>query len=440
MKPETEALLNRDQLRHVMLVFVDPVGQLRGKLYRKEKVLAALASDRGGFKMTSPALSLDYGDAIYELPGLSDETANFGDFDAYVDPDSFWRLPWADPSQNVIGFLELGPEHSAYCARSLCRKVLDKGAAAGLTPVFGMEWEFTLLCETAESLSAKNYANLQTSTAISSYNLVQLQASQQALYEDLVGHADAMGLAVDTWQEEMGPGFMETALSPSNSILGVDQAVLLKFLIKQRAAAHGMIATFMARWNDAADGQGGHIHMSLETDGKNAFTPEGPGLTLYHQFIGGLQAYVPEFLPMFAPNVNSYRRMQPGIFAPVDTRWDWENRQSAFRAIGPSGMRVENRVPGADCNPYHAVAAMAAAGLRGIDEGLSPTEAGALPEGPGLARDLGTAAERFRTSKAAQEVFGEVFTDYLAAFKQQQIAAITSQVTDIEKRFLLDLA
>lgn len=440
MKLNPEALLSRDELRFVTLIFVDPVGQLRGKLYRKEKVLAALEADRGGFKMTTPALSLDYGDMIYDLPGLSDESANFGDIEAFVDPDSFWLLPWADPSQNVIGFLELGPENSAYCARSLCRKVLAQGAAAGRTPVFGMEWEFTLLRETPDSAADKNYANLRPATPISSFNLVQLQVSQQELYEDLANSAAAMGLDVDTWQEEMGPGFMETALSPSASILGVDQAALLKFLIKQRATSHGMMATFMARWSDTADGHGGHIHMSLTKDGDNIFTPEGEGAELYRNFIGGLQTYVPEFLPMFAPNVNSYRRMQPGAFAPIDTRWDWESRQSAFRAIGPAGMRVENRVPGADCNPYHAVAAMAAAGLRGIDEGLSPSAPGEIPEGPGMARDLGTAAERFRQSRAAREVFGETFTEYLAAFKQQQVAAISSQVTDIEKRILLDLA
>jgi len=440
MKPNTEALLGRDELRHVMLVFVDPVGQMRGKLYRKEKVLAALEKDRSGFKITSPALSLDYGDMIYDMPGLSDESANFGDFEAYVDPDSFWMLPWADPSQNVIGFLELGAEHGAYCARSLCRNVLARGAAAGTAPVFGMEWEFTLLRESQESAAAKNYAGLTPATPISSYNLVQFQVAQQELYEDLAKTADAMGLDVDTWQEEMGPGFMEAALSPSDSIMGVDQAVLLKFLIKHHANRHGMLATFMARWSDDADGHGGHIHMSLTRDGENLFTPEGEGAALYRKFIAGLQTYVPEFLPMFAPNVNSYRRMQPGAFAPVDTRWDWENRHTAFRAIGPSAMRVENRVPGADCNPYHAVAAMAAAGLRGIDEGLTPSEPGAVPEGPGLASDLATAIERFRRSEAAQEVFGEGFTEYLATFKHQQVAAILGQVTDIEKRILLELA
>jgi glutamine synthetase len=441
MNPDPMALLARDSLRHVLLCFVDPAGQLRGKLYAKRKVLAALEKGGAGFSIAAPSMALDYGDMQHTIAGISDSKASFGDFEAVLDPESFWPLPWADESQNVIGFLDLAPRHADYCARGLCRTILDNGAKTGQAPVFGLEWEFTLLDESAETVRAKNYANLTPATSVSAYNLLQVHAAQQPLYDTLTGMADAMGLGVEAWHCEMGPGFMEVALAPAQGIRGVDQAVLLKFLIKQAAARHGLLATFMARWNDDADGQGGHVHMSLCENDRNLFSDNETGQTRLGAFIAGLQRHVPEFLLMFAPNVNSYRRYQPGIFAPVDTTWNWDSRAAAFRAVGAGGsLRVENRVPGADCNPYHAVAATAAAGLNGIAGNLEASPPGTPGKGPGIAGDLLTAAERFRCSQAAKTAFGATFTEFLAALKRSQAEMLSRPVTDVEKRVLLDLA
>lgn len=441
MPNKPSELLERQDLRNVFLCFVDTTGQLRGKLYSKEKVLKSLEHNGEGYKIAAPSIGLDYTDIEHVLPRLTDSDATFGDLDARLDPESLRVIPWADDTQNVIGLLELAPEHASYCSRSLCRWVLEEAQAKDLSPVFGMEWEFTLLSETPQSVLEKNYANLIAATHVSSYNLAQVHFGQQTLYEALTRAADEMQLPVEAWHEEMGPGFMETALAPARGIRGVDDAIFLKLLIKMVSRNMGLMATFMARWNDTADGQGGHIHMSLESrQGKSIFAMEGPGREKFDAFLGGLQACASDHMVMFAPNVNSYRRFQPGIFAPVDTSWGWDGRLTSFRAIGPSAQRVENRLPGADCNPYHAVAATAAGGIWGIENQASPSEEGKALNDEPLPDAMTKAALSYRQSERARDLFGRDFVEMLALSKISQANIFGKSVTDIEKRYLLELA
>jgi glutamine synthetase len=234
---------------------------------------------------------------------------------------------------------------------------------------------------------------------------------------------------------------METALAPSNGIRGVDDSIYLKLLIKKVASERGLLATFMARWNDSVDGQGGHIHMSLETQkGESLFSMNGPGREKFDQFIGGLQECASDNMVMFAPNCNSYRRFQPGIFAPVDTSWAWDGRKQTFRAIGPQAQRVENRLPGADCNPYHAVAATAAAGIWGIENGVQPSPNGASLNDESLPSTLEKAAIAFRQSERAKHLFGEKFVEMISLSKIALYDFLHRPVTDIERQYLLELA
>lgn len=434
-------LLASERLRNVFLCFVDPAGQLRGKLYSKDKVLKSLEKGGEGYKIALPSLGLDYADIQHELPGISDSKSRFGDLDARLDPDSLRPIPWADETQNVVGFLELMPEHGDYCGRSLCRKILEQARSMDLSPVFGMEWEFTLLRETPASVREKNFANLTAATHVSSYNLAYVHFSQQPVYKALTRAADTMGLRVEAWHEEMAPGFMEAVLAPGRGIGAVDDAVLLKLLIKKTASDHGALAAFMACWNDDVDGQGGHIHMSLEdTAGQAVFAMEGAGRDKFDHFIGGLQAYAHDMLPMFAPNVNSYRRFRPGIFAPVDTSWAWDGRMQTFRAIGPAAQRIENRLPGADCNPYHAIAATAAAGILGIENAVQPSAEGTALGNTALPNTLEKAAEAFGQSQRARDLFGEKFVEMLSIAKTSQAQFFSRPVTDVEKRYLLEFA
>ena len=435
MNADNQELLKDNLLKYVSVCFVDTNGQLRSKLVSKKKVLRSIDIDGKGFTIALPSIALGFNDLQSEIINISSEESSFGDIPAKIDLNSFRRIPWLSQDQNVLCMLELDAEYEKFCTRTICRKIISESNKRDIFPRFGFELEFTLLNETSTSIVNKNYNNLQTSTENSSYNLLHRQHQQSDLYSKFCENAEIMNIEVEAWHEEMGAGFMEVATASGISIKNVDDVVLVKHLIKQTALRFDKLATFMARWNDESDGQSGHIHISLENKHKeNLFSNNEK---TFFEFIGGLQKYSPELLIFFAPNNNSFKRLQPGYFSPQKNNWDWENRKMAFRAINGENKRIENRIPGSDINPFLALSATIVSGLEGINQKL---EAQKPKVGKQLPKEIIYSCTQLKKSTLAKNKFGEEFISMISDFKLNENSKQNNFITDIEKKHFLEFS
>ena len=244
-------------------------------------------------------------------------------------------------------------------------------------------------------------------------------------------------MPVETSKGEWGRGQHELNIRYAEALDMADRHVVFKQCLKELADAAGMSVTFMAKF--AADGAGSscHIHLSLWRDGKNAFAK---GNECFRHFLGGWLAHVPELMVFYAPTVNSYKRYVDASWAPTRLAWSYDNRTAGFRVVGDGpGLRIECRIPGADCNPYLALAAALASGLDGIANRIEPPEcfvgdvyaAKALPRVP---YTLSQAVEAFEASAFAKRAFGKDVVEHYAHFYRSEAAAFDKAVTDWERR------
>jgi glutamine synthetase len=269
-------------------------------------------------------------------------------------------------------------------------------------------------------------------------------------FKALMEQLEAFGTPLEGLHTETGPGTFEAAICPSAGLESADRAVLFKSGVKQIAYAHGMVASFMARWNDSLPGCGGHIHHSL-VDAKTGqpcfFNPDRPKEmtpALRHFLAGQLRA-LPDLLPLYAPTVNSYKRLVEGYWAPTTVTWGHDNRTVCCRVLMGSAKsaRIECRVPGADANPYLALAALLASGLYGIEHKLElpePVSGNAYAQAaPRLSKNLGEATQRFAQSALARELLGAEFVDHFANTRLWEWRQFERAVTDWERKRYFEL-
>ena len=434
IKKDISKIIEKDHVKFISVCFVDALGQLRSKLVNKRKVIDALNKDGKGLTIALPSLALGYCDTQVEISGFSSNKDKFGDIPAKIDFDSLRILPFENEGQNLICFIELEDEYKSFCSRSILKKILNKANKQDLYPRFGVELEFTLLDETSKSIKNKSYNNLSTTTLESSYNLLQRQNLQSEIYNNFINFSEIMKIEVEAWHEEMGAGFMEVALLSGKTIKSADDTILVKHLIKQIALQHDKVATFMARWSNDADGHSGHIHISLENGKKeNLFKNNSK---TFKNFVSGMQSYSPELMLLFAPNANSFKRYQPEIFTPIMNDWDWDSRKVAFRAIKGEKSRIENRIPGADMNPYLGIAATIAIGLEGINNNDSEKVQRLVK----LPSKVSEACKKLERSKIAKKYFSNEFVSFFCDFRQKENAIESSKITDIEKKRLIEFS
>ena len=245
---------------------------------------------------------------------------------------------------------------------------------------------------------------------------------------------------------EYSPGQIELNLDYAEAMDSADRHVLFKTAAKELAHLHDISATFMAKWHHDFGGSSCHIHMSmLNEDGGSAFQDEaGNDTETLRHFLGGLPHHARDFFLFFAPNTNSYKRLVPNTFAPSKITWGEDNRTVAFRLMGEAkARRVENRIPGADINPYLCYSAMLAAGLYGIENQLEPLgqpetgNAYASEDGDSIPSSLGEATEAFLTSEVVAEILGDDVRAHYGNWGNQTLAAASRHVTDFERRILL---
>ncbi len=433
--------------RFATVAMTDTNGLLRGQMVSKSSLKGIV---KNGMGMAPAQLALDPTDQMLTIPGVNDDSGDFHDDPLEVDPSSVRRIPWAKAGYDLLVLSNYTGISAQICPRSILKSVLGKAQSAGLVPKYGMELEYTLFDETPESARAKGYRNLRTATPHASHDLIIYQALQTEWYEALAEMCEPLKINLAKMHEEIGAGFMEACIGAGEGIEPADQLVLLKNFIRALALRQGRSVTFMPRWSEEADSQSIHLHVSLKDDAGNPLfydpTQKNNVSETFRFFLGGLQKYIGDMTLVFQPTVNSYRRFAPGTFAPPGLTWGYENRTTCFRLVGhdAGSLRVENRLPGADCNPYLSAAATIAAGVAGIMEKIEPDpetigSGYAQPSTRDFARSMPEAIERLRGSSFAKNWLGERFVEAFSATRQCQYDEFRKKVPDVELARFFDL-
>ena len=373
-----------------------------------------------------------------------------GDLALIPDPAQIHRLPWSHPPRAfaICDANELGTTTSSNLStRGQLKAVLARYAVLGLAPVVATELEFFVFAPNTDPTQAflpplgldGRREDGQSAFSVSSNN--GLRPFFNEVYECMA----ALGLPRDTFMHEMGVSQFEINLLHGDPLLLADQTFLFKHLLKEVAIKHGLSVVCMAKPLAHTPGSSMHIHQSVvEVDsGRNVFSDKaGEETATFRHFIAGQQACMADFTALFAPNVNSYQRLCHPYASPNNACWSHDNRAAGLRipASLPVARRVENRLPGADANPYLAIAASLAAGLHGIENKLEPSAPiqgeFEVPDNLSLPCTLHAALERLKRSQLAKELFGAEFIEGYIASKTLELTSFYDEITPWERRVL----
>ncbi len=442
------AEVERGEIDTVITAFPDLYGRLVGKRITGHFFVEEIL--RGGMHACNYLLACDM--EMDPTPGYAYTSwaAGYGDVHAVPDLSSLRRVAWQPNTALVLcDCLEEGGELVRVAPRSVLKTQLARAAAAGFEVRIGSELEFFLFSDSYAEAREKDYSKLATSGRyVEDYHVLS-----STFAEPVIGairkQMDASGVPVEFSKGEWGPGQHEINLRFAEALEMADRHVVYKLGAKEIADQQGHGLTFMAKWNEEMAGNSLHVHSSLwDTDGAAAFGAPGTPLAgtqaqapdLFRHWMGGLLEHARELSLFFAPTVNSYKRYQPGTFAPTGIAWSWDNRTAGFRVVGHgSSLRVESRIPGADANPYLTFAAVVAAGLDGIERKIDPGpafqgdvyQAEDLPHVP---HTLGDGIAALEKSTFARTAFGDDVVDHLLHFARTERGQFDSAVTDWERR------
>ncbi|MER6758226.1 glutamine synthetase family protein [Micromonospora echinofusca] len=423
----------------VVLALVDMQGRLQGKRFHAPYFLDEVAAH--GSEGCNYLLAVDVDMNTVDGYAMSSWERGYGDFAMVPDLDTLRRVPWQPGSALLLADLAwLDGSPVVASPRQILRRQLDRLAAHGLTAYAGTELEFVLFRDSYEDAWRRGYRDL---TPANQYNVdysLLGTARVEPLLRRIRREMAGAGLTPESAKGECNLGQHEIAFRYDEAVACADHHVIYKNGAKEIAAQEGMSITFMAKPNER-EGNSCHIHFSLrDADGRSAMLGDGPAhlSTTGQRVLAGLLATMREFSLLFAPNVNSYKRYQPGSFAPTALRWGTDNRTCALRLVGHGqGMRVENRVPGADVNPYLAIAALVAGAVHGIERELELGEecTGNAYDDPAAERVPGTlrdALALWEGSTLAAEAFGDEVAAHYANQARVELTAFDAAVTDWE--------
>jgi glutamine synthetase len=436
---DARAIVEERGLSHVKVGVHDLDGVLRGKYLHVDKFGAALD---GGMGFCDVVLGWDIGDQLYDNVSFTGWHTAYPDATVRILPETCREI--ATEPGNLLFLCEFAGRAEELCPRGVLRRVLKRAADMGFEARVGFEYEFFVFAETAHSIRDKGYRDLRPiSPGFFGYSMLRNSVLSD-WYKDLLAMCETMDMGIEGLHTETGAGVLEAALRVRDGLTAADNAALFKLYTKVLAQKRDWLATFMAKWSKDWPGCGGHMHMSLWKKDKSAFYDaddgQGIGDTLRH-FVGGQQALMPELLAMVASNVNSYRRLIPGFWAPTAASWGIENRTTSLRVIpgSPKSTRVEYRVAAADANPYLALAAAVGSGLWGVENEIEPGEPirgnsyeRKHPAKAQLPRTLMEAAGRLKASKAARALFGDAFVDHYSATREWEEREFRKAITEWE--------
>lgn len=434
-------------IQKVKLAITDIDGVLRGKVISIEKFTSIAES---GFGFCDVVFGWDAGDIAYDNAAITGWHTGYPDATAVVDVKTFRRIPWDNDIPFFLADFNTKEEASKICPRTLLKKVNEQVEQAGYYAFCAQEFEWFNLVDNTDELYAGKFRDLKPMTnGMFGYSV--LRASQRsAFFNDLFDLLKKFEVPLEGIHTETGPGVYEAAITYSDALEAADRAVLFKSSVKEIGHRHGVLPTFMAKFNEHLPGCSGHVHQSLwSADVKqNLFydkTKQHNISALMESYIAGQLYCLPFILPMFAPTVNSYKRLVEGAWAPTTLTWAIDNRTTALRAlpVGEKSARLETRVVGSDSNPYLAIAACLASGLYGVKHKLKLDTPGTIGNGYAnktngvLPSNLWQATQAMKNSDLANELFGETFVAHFAATREWEWRQFSKVVTDWElKRYL----
>jgi len=436
----------------VLVALPDPFGRLVGKRFRADVFLQSVAAHgtHGCNYLLTVNLEMDPLDGF----SVASWQSGFGDFLFRPDLGTLRILPW-QPGAALVLCDHVKPDGTLVdeAPRSVLRRQLNRLAADKLTCYCASELEFYLFNQTYHNAFTAGYRDLQPSSDYRiDYHLMQ-PTRDEPLMRAIRNGMTAAGVPIESSKGEWSRGQHEINFIYTEPEAMADMHVVFKHGIKEIAEQQGKAVSFMAKYAPSEAGNSCHIHISLWQKGKNLFAGpargkagrksgsagEPEGSKLFRQFLGGLIKYSPELCLFFAPTINSYKRYQAGSWAPTRMAWATDNRTVGFRIVGEgSSFRIENRMPGADANPYLAFAAMIAAGMAGVEEFLDCGDEyhGNAYVDPKLARlpsSLRQAAELLHGSQLARTAFGDSVVDFYVHHARLESEAFDNAVTDWEK-------
>lgn len=444
----------------VIVAFPDVFGRLVGKRFTGQFFLDAVArhGTHGCNYLLTVNLEMDPLDGFK----VANWERGYGDFEMRPDLATIRALPWQPATALVIcDYAHPDGRLVEEAPRSVLKRQVDLLVRRGLTAAMASELEFFLVNHSFHEAFAAEYRNLTPSSDYRiDYHILQ-PTRDEPLFRQVRNQMGAAGVPVENSKGEWGRGQHEINFRYAAPLEMADRHVVFKQGLKEIAAQHGKSVTFMAKPWAAEVGSSCHIHASLWRGGRNVFwtgnsehrtanterhrggsrhrDATNPGSTIFRQFLGGLMKYAPELCYFFAPTINAYKRYQTASWAPTKMAWAFDNRTVGFRVVGHGdSFRIENRMPGADANPYLAFAATLAAGLAGVEEEL---DCGAVYEGNAyvdpklvsLPRSLREAAALLARSRLARAAFGEAVVDFYVHTARLEVEAYDNAVTDWER-------
>jgi glutamine synthetase len=387
-----------------------------------------------------------------EYPDLDDDDiGSDADPDIYLkpDPDTIRLVPWyKSPTAQVI--------HDAYyedgrpveiAAREVLKKVLKLYEAKGWKPVIAPELEFFLVQVNTDPdlpLLPPIGRSGRPESGSQAYGIDAVNEFDH-IFEDVYKFCELSDIDVDTLTHESGAAQMEINFNHGDPLELADQTFLFKRTVRQAALKHNVYATFMAKPLANQPGSSMHVHQSVvdRRTNKNLFADtKGRDTALFRHYVAGLQRYLPLVIPMLAPNVNSYRRLRPRFDAPINVQWGIDNRSCGLRVpvSSSSSRRIENRLAGADANPYLAIAASLVCGYLGMTERLKPTnqiEGTAYRMAHTLPKTANEALQKFQACRPVKALLGERFVKALSIVKAAELEAYTNVISSWEREHLL---
>jgi len=427
----------------VLLTFTDLYGRPLGK---RLDAGFFLENAQQGTHVCDYLLTVDMN--MDPVPGyqLASWERGYGDFRMVPDLATLRVASWLEKTALVLCDLTPRDSHAllAQAPRSILRRQVERAAAMGFQAMAGSELEYYSFNQSYRQAAAAGYASLEPAGwYLEDYHVLQ-GTREEALNGAVRRHLTQSGIPVECSKGEWGKGQHELNLRYSDALNMADRHVIFKQCLKEVADRLGMSVTFMAKFDSSQAGSSCHLHLSLWKDGESIM--QGPNQLgpvccseVFRWFLGGWIAHVPEFMVFYAPTVNSYKRYRSGSWAPTRLAWSYDNRTASFRVVGKGpSLRIECRIPGADCNPYLCFAASLASGLDGIDQRTEPPPifegdmyaARAIPAIPATLRD---AIACFESSEFVRQALGAEVAEHYSHFHTEQ-DAYDAAVTDWERR------
>ena len=441
---DLEQWLDRNRVTEIECLVPDLTGVARGKILPRQK----FTEDRG-MRLPEAVVAMGVtGEFPSEGPYYDVISPTDHDMHLRPDPRTVRIVPWAsDPTAQVVhDCYDKAGNMVPFAPRSVLRRVCELFEAEGWNPIVAPELEFYLVARNTDPDMPLKPPIGRSGRAETSRQAYSIDAVNEfdPLFEDVYSYCEQMELNVDTLIHEIGAGQMEINFFHDHPLGLADEVFFFKRTVREAAMRHNMFATFMAKPIAGEPGSAMHIHQSIvDAQGRNIFSNEdGSASDMFRWYIGGLQKYIPAAMALFAPYVNSYRRLARFTAAPINIQWGTDNRTVGIRSpvAAPQARRIENRVIGADANPYVALAATLACGWLGIKKRIAPTaecKGDAYLGAFALPRSLGEALQLLRQEQDLAEALGEAFVTVYTEVKDIEHAEFMKVISPWEREHLL---